>query len=202
MFIATPNNPTGLMPDTALLHKLVSLCESRHIHLIVDEAFIDFLPEGSPLTARLPETRYLYLLRSLTKFFAIPGLRLGYLLCGDSHIISNLKAWREPWTINGLAALVGEALLDDEDYIRKTQDFIAAQREYLCNELRQFPLLKIRQPSANYIFIRCLNGVELQSALLKYKLLIRRCQNYPGWMALITGSRSAVRRRTVILSAH
>ena len=92
MFIATPNNPTGLMPDTALLHKLVSLCESRHIHLIVDEAFIDFLPEGSPLTARLPETRYLYLLRSLTKFFAIPGLRLGYLLCGDSHIISNLKA--------------------------------------------------------------------------------------------------------------
>lgn len=90
------------------------------------------------------ETRYLYLLRSLTKFFAIPGLRLGYLLCGDSHIISNLKAWREPWTINGLAALVGEALLDDEDYIRKTQDFIAAQREYLCNELRQFPLLKIR----------------------------------------------------------
>lgn len=59
------------MPDTALLHKLVSLCESRHIHLIVDEAFIDFMPEGSPLTARLPETRYLYLLRSLTKFFAI-----------------------------------------------------------------------------------------------------------------------------------
>ncbi|HHN8403070.1 threonine-phosphate decarboxylase CobD [Morganella morganii] len=180
VFIATPNNPTGLMPDTALLHKLVSLCESRHIHLIVDEAFIDFMPEGSPLTARLPETRYLYLLRSLTKFFAIPGLRLGYLLCGDSHIISNLKAWREPWTINGLAALVGEVLLDDEDYIRKTQEFIAAQREYLCNELRQFPLLKIRQPTANYIFIRCLNGVELQSALLKYKLLIRRCQNYPG----------------------
>lgn len=64
VFIATPNNPTGLMPDIALLHKLVSLCESRHIHLIVDEAFIDFLPEGSPLTARLPETRYLYLLRS------------------------------------------------------------------------------------------------------------------------------------------
>ena len=101
-------------------------------------------------------------------------------MCGDSHIISNLKAWREPWTINGLAALVGEVLLDDEDYIRKTQEFIAAQREYLCNELRQFPLLKIRQPAANYIFIRCLNGVELQSALLKYKLLIRRCQNYPG----------------------
>lgn len=180
VFIATPNNPTGLMPDAALLNKLVSLCESRHIHLIVDEAFIDFLPEGSPLIGRLAQTRYLYLLRSLTKFFAIPGLRLGYLLCGDDHTISAMKACREPWSINALAALVGETLLDDEEYIRKTQDVIAAQREYLCRALRQFSPLHILQPTANYIFIRCLNGVELQSALLKHGLLIRCCQNYPG----------------------
>lgn len=180
VFIATPNNPTGLMPDSALLHRLILLCELHHIHLIVDEAFIDFLPEGSPLIACLPKTRYLYLLRSLTKFFAIPGLRLGYLLCGNTQVISHLKERREPWTINGLAALVGEVLLDDEAYIQKTQELIAEQREYLCCELREFPQLKIWAPRANYIFIRCLDRVDLQSALLKYKLLIRHCQNYPG----------------------
>lgn len=180
VFIATPNNPTGLMPDAALLHKLVSMCEFYQIHLIVDEAFIDFLPRGSPLIERLSETRYLYLLRSLTKFFAIPGLRLGYLLCGNQPFIKKLKAQREPWSINALSALVGEILLNDDEYISKTHQLIATQRDYLCSELQKFPMLEIQQPAANYIFIRCLNEIELQSALLKYHLLIRHCKNYRG----------------------
>lgn len=180
LFIATPNNPTGLMPDTDFLHALTLHCQQYNIALIVDEAFIDFLPEGSSLAPLLSHNTSLYLLRSLTKFFALPGLRLGYLLSGNKPAISYMKNNREPWTINALAALVGEHLLSDEQYIQRSHHEIAVQRDFLFGQLQQFPQLKLWQPSANYIFMRCDQPIELQAALLQHRILIRHCENYPG----------------------
>jgi len=181
LFIATPNNPTGLMPDAQLLNELAELCETSQIALIVDEAFIDFLPQGSSLAARLVHSNYLYLLRSLTKFFAIPGLRLGYLLSGNRATIRHLKDNREPWSINGLASLVGQHLLTDDDYINLSHQYIARQREYLWHALKQFTSLVVWQPTANYLFFKCTHQhINLKSALLAQRILIRHCENYPG----------------------
>lgn len=181
LFIATPNNPTGLMPEAELLQQLASLCESLQIAMIVDEAFIDFLPEGSSLVTRLENSRYLYLLRSLTKFFAIPGLRLGYLLSGNIRIIRQLKRTREPWTVNALSALVGQYLLTDDEYIHRSQTYIARQRDILWRALDHFPSLEVWKPAANFIFFRCaVSGLDLKRALLKHHILIRHCANYPG----------------------
>ncbi|WP_097504576.1 threonine-phosphate decarboxylase CobD [Escherichia coli] len=181
LFIATPNNPTGLMPDAGLLDQLASLCESLHISLIVDEAFIDFLPQGSSLAPRLAQSRYLYLLRSLTKFFAIPGLRLGYLLSGNTQTIYQMKRTREPWSVNAFSALVGQHLLLDEDYISRSHAFIAKQRNFLWQAMRHFSSLVVWEPQANFIFFRCLrHGFDLKAALLDYHILIRHCENYPG----------------------
>jgi len=181
LFIATPNNPTGLMPDADLLDRLASLCEAQQISLIVDEAFIDFLPQGSTLAPRLAESRYLYLLRSLTKFFAIPGLRLGYLLSGNTQTIRQLKSTREPWSVNAFSALVGQHLLLDEDYIARSHAFIARERDFLWQAMTRFSSLAVWEPQANFIFFRCLRqGFDLKAALLGHHILIRHCENYPG----------------------
>ncbi|WBM71567.1 threonine-phosphate decarboxylase CobD [Buttiauxella sp. WJP83] len=181
LFIATPNNPTGLMPEPQLLIELAELCETLQIALIVDEAFIDFLPHGSNLALRLTHSRYLYLLRSLTKFFAIPGLRLGYLLSGNRARIRQLKNNREPWSVNALSSLVGQYLLNDDDYINVSHKYIARQRDYLWQALSQFASLIVWKPTANYLFFRCIKkDIDLKAALLAHRILIRHCENYPG----------------------
>ncbi|WP_145514007.1 threonine-phosphate decarboxylase CobD [Yersinia massiliensis] len=181
LFLATPNNPTGLMPDATLLQAIVQCCHQYQIALIVDEAFIDFLPEATGLIPQLAAFPRLYVLRSLTKFFAIPGLRLGYLLSGDRAAIAQMKQQREPWTINAFAALAGEIILDDHAYIQATHQWLAQQQRWLYQQLCSLPALRVWQGAANYIFLRCLKPeIDLQQALLQHHILIRHCANYPA----------------------
>ncbi|MDE9429196.1 threonine-phosphate decarboxylase CobD [Xenorhabdus bovienii] len=181
IFIATPNNPTGLMPDSRFLQSLVQHCEEHRIALIVDEAFIDFLPDNRGLIPHIAATRHLYVLRSLTKFFAIPGLRLGYLVSGDSAGVAWMKNRREPWSINALAARVGEVLLDDQAYITATHQWLKSQQHYLWTHLSSCPELTVWPPSANFLFFRCHQpNLDLWHALLEHRLLIRHCKNYVG----------------------
>ncbi|QTL38342.1 threonine-phosphate decarboxylase [Xenorhabdus budapestensis] len=181
VFIATPNNPTGLMPDNPFMQSLVEYCESQGISLIVDESFIDFLPDKRGLIPQCAVTQHLYVLRSMTKFFAIPGLRLGYLVSGNAAGIAEMKNRREPWSINAFAARVGEILFDEHDYISATHQWLKSQQHYLWNQLSTFPELTVWPPSANFLFFRCNQPkVDLWHTLLKYRLLIRHCKNYAG----------------------
>ncbi|WP_391529469.1 threonine-phosphate decarboxylase CobD [Photorhabdus akhurstii] len=181
LFLATPNNPTGLMPDAALLQTVFERCRQHNIALIVDEAFIDFLPGVAGFIPRIAHFPRLYILRSLTKFFAIPGLRLGYLVSSDVTGIRSMKRWREPWTINAFAALAGEIVLNDKAYIQATHRWLAEQQRWLYQALTALPALRVWPPAANYIFLRCLRPeINLQQALLKQRILIRHCANYPG----------------------
>lgn len=184
LFLATPNNPTGLMPDPALLQAILACCRQYDIALIVDEAFIDFLPDTPGLIPQMAEYSRLYILRSLTKFFAIPGLRLGYLVSSDRESLQQMKQLREPWTINAYAALAGEVILEDHGYIQQTHQWLAAQRSWLFDALNALPHLRVWPGAANYILLRCLRpGVDLQQALLQHRILIRHCANYPGLSA-------------------
>ncbi|MBB6054631.1 threonine-phosphate decarboxylase CobD [Tolumonas osonensis] len=181
LFLCTPNNPTGQQPPQALLLQILDRCRELQITLIVDESFIDFLPGQTGLTASLNDYPNLFILRSLTKFFAIPGLRLGYLLSSDMQAIDTMRDQREPWTINAFAALAGETVLDDRGYIQQTHHWLQAEQEYLYQALSQFSELKVWRPAANYIFIRNQQTeLNLQDELLRHHLLIRHCANYPG----------------------
>ncbi|MFC0228394.1 threonine-phosphate decarboxylase CobD [Serratia aquatilis] len=181
LFLATPNNPTGLMPDPTLLQDILAICRQQQIALVVDEAFIDFLPDVAGLIPQIDDFPGLYILRSLTKFFAIPGLRLGYLVSSDRQGLQQMKQLREPWTINAYAALAGEVILNDLAYIQQTHQWLAQQRAWLFDALATLPQLRIWPGAANYIFLRCLRpGLDLQQALLQHRILIRHCGNYPG----------------------
>ena len=181
LLLCTPNNPTGLMPDPALLEAIANRCHALNIALIMDEAFLDFIPENPGFIPRLSHYSRLYVLRSVTKFFAIPGLRLGYLVSRDVQTVSQIRKGREPWTINAFAALAGEQVFHDHEYISATHAWLQAERSRFFQQLSAFTALRVWPPAANYIFMRCdIPGLALQQALLAKRMLIRSCANYPG----------------------
>ena len=181
LFLCTPNNPTGQQPGSDLLLQILKRCQQLGIQLIVDESFIDFLPDHRGLQPVQDKYDCLYLLRSLTKFYAIPGLRLGYLLAGDRARLARMKEQQEPWTINALAALAGETVLDDSRYQANTHAWLAREQAYLLAALSALPGIKIWPPAANYLFLRSLDStLPLQERLLEKGILIRHCANYPG----------------------
>ncbi|WBM69605.1 threonine-phosphate decarboxylase CobD [Buttiauxella sp. WJP83] len=181
LFLCTPNNPTGLMLDNGLLLAIAQRCCENGISLIVDEAFLDFMPEEAGLIPDLLRFPQLYVLRSLTKFFAIAGLRLGYMMSADTKIVNRIRQQREPWTINAFAALAGEVILNDHKYIEASYRWLSTEQPRLFNGLNALPGIKVWRPRANYIFMRCdIPGFELQRLLLEENILIRHCANYPG----------------------
>lgn len=181
LFLCTPNNPTGLMPDSQLLKMIAERCRALNIALIIDEAFLDFMPHEAGFIPQLLHYPKLYVLRSVTKFFAIPGLRLGYLVSSDVDTVSRIRSRREPWTINAFAALAGERVFYDREYIEASHAWLKMEQERLSRQLSSIKGLRFWKPAANYIFIRCeIPGLALQQEMLKRKILIRSCANYPG----------------------
>lgn len=181
LFLCTPNNPTGLLPDDALLHAIVARCKTLGIQLILDEAFMDFIPEREGFIPHLAGNPHLWVLRSLTKFYAIPGLRLGYLLGSDTQKITQMRAAQMPWSINAFAALAGDVILQDREYQQASWQWLAGERPRLFNALNALPALTVWPGAANYLFLRCdAPQIDLQRALLERHVLIRSCANYPG----------------------
>lgn len=181
LFLCTPNNPTGQYPDTVILQQIMQRCAELDITLIVDESFIDFMHNQEGLWPIDSQYSNVFLLRSLTKFYAIPGLRLGYLISTNTNLITKMRELQEPWTINTFAALAGEIVTQDQEYALRTHAWLAAEQAYLFQALKDFAELSVLKPSANYIFLKNLRtDIHLQDALMKQGILIRHCANYPG----------------------
>ncbi|WP_058911714.1 threonine-phosphate decarboxylase CobD [Entomohabitans teleogrylli] len=180
LFLCTPNNPTGVMPPAPLLLAIARRCAELDIALIVDEAFVDFIPQTTGMIPALACMPHVWVLRSLTKFFAIPGLRLGYMVSANPGV-ATIRLRQPPWTINAFAALAGERVLSEREYIAATHRWLADARSWLTAALQAITALTVWPSSANYLFLRCERpGVDLQDALMRRGILIRHCANYPG----------------------
>lgn len=181
LFLCTPNNPTGLLPEHTLLEAIAERCRTLDITLVLDEAFIDFIADEPGFIPHLGDHPHIWVLRSLTKFYAIPGLRLGYLLNGDAEAVARLRKHQMPWSINSFAALAGEIALRDDAYQQATRRWLAQEGPRFYQALCDIDGLTVYPGQANYLFLRCERpDVELQYALLQHHILIRSCANYPG----------------------
>ena len=118
LFLATPNSVTGQLIPRTELENIAGVALARKKLVVVDEAFIDFVEEES-VKALARQNPYLIVLRSLTKYYALPGLRLGYLL-GESNRVAQLAAYQEPWSVNGPALNVALACLEDASFTSRT----------------------------------------------------------------------------------
>mgnify|MGYP000308552269 CR=1 FL=1 len=180
LFLCTPNNPTGLLPERGLLEAIAQRCRALNISLILDEPSSTYpRPAGVYSSAGAASARLG--LRSLTKFYAIPGLRLGYLLNADAQAVARLRARQMPWSINAYAALAGEIILQDRAYQRATWQWLQEEGARFYAQLQEMAGLTVWPGRANYLFLRCDRpDFDLQYALLRQHVLIRSCANYPG----------------------
>jgi len=177
VLLANPGNPTGIgIAPEKLLELAARLGGCR---LLVDEAFADFCPQRS-LLAAVPRLSNLLILRSLTKFYAIPGLRAGY-LAGPANDIAQLAAAREPWALSNLAIAAAKACLSADDYQTQTLRLITQLREELATGLAELGL-KVFSGEANYLLCRLPEtapAAERVAELLRHEgILIRNCADF------------------------
>ncbi len=185
MFLCNPNNPTGSLLTPADIHHLLDALPSQPGFLVMDEAFMDFVSAREELSLVHHATRdpRMLVLGSLTKFFALPGLRLGYLV-GEPGLIGKLATHLPPWNINCLAQAAARAALLDEEFIRQSRQYVERARLGFYQALEEIPGLQPLAPTANFIFCRLtregLTAPELTARLARRGFLIRDCSNYRG----------------------
>ncbi|MBI5787610.1 MAG: threonine-phosphate decarboxylase [Candidatus Schekmanbacteria bacterium] len=185
LFIANPGNPAGnLLPKDQLLY-LLEQAQEYDFLLVLDEAFLEFVEDSRALTliSQVRGNPHLLVLRSITKFYAIPGLRLGY-VAGNSQIIQSLKKLQPPWSVNYLSQTAGEAILTLDDYEESTRKLVSAQRELIYRALSQHPWFAPYPSAANYHMVKItksgLTADKLQMDLIRRGFLIRNCTNFRG----------------------
>ncbi|NEQ25525.1 MAG: aminotransferase class I/II-fold pyridoxal phosphate-dependent enzyme, partial [Microcoleus sp. SIO2G3] len=147
--------------------------------VVIDEAFMDFLPPAAQhsLIDRVADFPNLVILRSLTKFYSLPGLRLGYAIAHPDRL-KRWQQWRDPWTVNSLAAVAGAAVLSDTQFQQQTWNWLEAARSQLYDGLRQLGL-RPYPSAANFLLVQCDSSVELQRQLLQqHRILIRDCLSF------------------------
>jgi len=181
VFLCNPNNPTGTFLSRQELLILVKEIQRRKIFLVIDEAFID-LQEEESFIKEVKNYNHLIIVRSLTKFYGLPGLRLGFTVA-NSKIIEKLEKQKIPWSVNCLAQLVIKDLFQDEAFIYKSKQYILQEKQFLYNELSNIKGLKVYKPSVNFIFLKLLGNISsemLQDRLGQKGILVRDCSNFRG----------------------
>ncbi len=151
VFLGRPNSPTGTLLGLEETAAIARQCARCNAWCVIDEAFIEFADDPRSVCSLIGSIPKLLLLRSLTKIFAIPGLRLGYLL-GPPDVVGKLREAVEPWSVNAVAEHVALACLDvAEPFIARTRALIAEERRILEDELRCRFGIKVFPSSANFL---------------------------------------------------
>lgn len=178
LLVNNPHNPTGALFSAASIE---SFCEEM-ARVVVDEAFMDFLRphQQQSLIQRVSAFSNLIIVRSLTKFYSLPGLRIGYAIAHPDHI-KRWQQWRDPWPVNTLAESAAIAILQDSDFQQQTWQWLEEARVQLFQGLLETPGLQPFPGAANFLLIRAnVSVIALQRWLLEHhRILIRDCMSFP-----------------------
>ena len=185
LVICNPNNPTSTSVTQKDMRRILDECKRHDIFVIVDETYVEFAPDMDAIDS-VPLTRYynnLVILRGVSKFFASPGLRLGYAITGNMDLLKDINAHKDPWTVGSLAAAAGELMFTDAEYIKKTRELISGERTRIYQELSSWDSLKVYRPAANFILARIekegITADDLFDHAIQKGLMIRNCSTFP-----------------------
>lgn len=184
VIIGRPNNPTG---NLIALEEILQLAQVASV--IVDESFIDFIDVES---VRKFASEKISVVQSLTKIFAIPGLRLGFAVV-EENLARRLNFSKDVWNVNFLAQKAGVAALTDEDFLQRTRAWLEVEKKFFVEQLNNLRGVKIFSPTVNFVLFKHERAKEILSELRRDKILLRSCANFAG----LDGSylRSAIRSR-------
>ena len=185
LVICNPNNPTSSSITREEMRQILDLCKQYDIFVMTDETYVEFAENVDDITS-VPLTHYynnIIILRSTAKFFAAPGLRLGYAVTGNRDLIKSINTRKNPWTINSLAVIAGELMFSDVSYMQATRTLIAKEREAVYHFLQEQPDFKPYPPSANFILAKILRpdltSQDLFERAIRKGMMIRDCSTFP-----------------------
>lgn len=185
LVLCNPNNPTSTAITCGQMRRILDACLQYGIFVMVDETYVEFAPSEADITC-VPLTNYytnLIILRGTSKFFAAPGLRLGYAITGNQDLIKAINTRKNPWTINSLAEIAGRLMFPDEEYIRLTRELISSERDRMFQELSGWDSVKVYQPMANFMLVRIrkpdVSSQDLFDHCIRQGLMIRDCSTFP-----------------------
>lgn len=184
LILCNPNNPTSSALEQTDLRVLLSVCRNRGIFVMIDETYVEFAPSVDAITAMPYVASFdnLMIIRGVSKFFAAPGLRLGYGVTSNREFLETLKKFQNPWSLNSIGALAGELMLQDRDYIDKTRQLICSERTRCLRTLSTFRYAKVYPAYGNFILVRILKegltSFEVFEAAIRQGMMIRDCSSF------------------------
>jgi len=185
VMICNPNNPTGTLIDLRDLREIIDAAAEHRVLVMVDEAFMDFVrdQENYSLINVVREYHNLLILRSLTKFYSLAGLRIGYGL-GSEEIIELLHRAKIPWNVNCLAQAAAEAALTDREYSEKVREFTFRERDFMMSWFKKNRAFRPYDSEANFILVDTrrtgLTGQQISEKAMVRGLMIRDCSSFRG----------------------
>ena len=188
LIICNPNNPTGKFLKLSETEEILKECNKYNTKLFIDEAFIDFLKDGmkESIINTKEDKQNLFVTRAFTKFFAMPGLRLGYGIYFDKKLEKRISEKKEPWSVNNIAEMAGLTVLNDTKYIEETLKWIAEEKTYVYEKLNEINGIKVYETEVNFItgkideklFSEGLNVKILRGKMIEKGILIRDASNF------------------------
>ncbi|MCI9174654.1 MAG: aminotransferase class I/II-fold pyridoxal phosphate-dependent enzyme [Lachnospiraceae bacterium] len=198
VFLCNPNNPTGILTEPGMLKRLADRCRQAGAVLAVDECFLDFAslerdisPVSCSMKKYLRQYPNLFIIKAFTKTFGMPGLRLGYGLCGNEERLARMREVTQPWNVSVLAQEAGIAAAKEKAFLEETRKALETEKSFLLEHLMQYRpergaeaeekegfFIRIYGCGANFIFFR--SRIGLASEMKKFGILIRDCSNFPG----------------------
>ncbi len=185
LVLCNPNNPTSTAISRSQMRRILDVCKENDIFVMVDETYVEFTPPEAEISA-VPLTGYynnLMILRGTSKFFAAPGLRLGYAVTGNLDLLKAINTRKNPWTINSLAVIAGEIMFTDTDYMEKTRALITAERTRMFEALSRDSRYKVYPPAANFMLVKILQedltAGQLFDKAIRRGMMIRDCSTFP-----------------------
>ncbi len=185
LIICNPNNPTSKLISRGQLDTILNACQTHDIFVMIDEAYIEFCKDTELVTA-IPFTKKydnLIVLRSVSKFFAAPGIRFGYAITTNKDFLDASANSKTPWNVNTFACIAG-IMFEDERYINQTQSLIHTERNLIYSAMSFRKTIKVFKPDANFILIKLLKEEQTAADVFDYcikkGLMVRDCSDYEG----------------------
>jgi threonine-phosphate decarboxylase len=183
VLLTNPGSPSGALLSPQVRDWVVEKSRQSNMLCLVDEVFVDFCEDASLKRHLAEDTAGLVLIRSMTKFYGVPGLRLGYLLT-SAALAERMERFLPPWSVNTLAQIAGTYCLRQSSYQRETLDLVGREREKMASRLNALPGCRVFPGEANYLLVELTADLPpasvLQEHLLGERILIRDCSSFEG----------------------
>lgn len=183
VIIAHPNNPDGSMLDLKTMKTIIKFAKENNKRIIVDETFFDYSSGELSFIPFLEEDIDLVIIKAITKFYGLPGIRFGYGLCSRDETAKKIRSYQRPWNINAYAEKFAIECFKDIDYKINATIINRDERSWLGGRLIKFDIIeRIYMSQGNYILFKLkdVKAGEFREELIKEGILVRNCDDYKG----------------------